>query len=762
MENMHSMKLAHLKESTSCGALLLAVGFLLSIAGCSGSSSDSSTPSTNSAKPNILFIVMDDVGIDQMKFAGYGGLNPANTPVIDAILANGVTFTNTWAAPECSPSRAMYFNGRYPIRTAINSAIIPLDLANSSMNPDEVTTPRVLRNAGYVSALIGKSHIAGYSAPGVISNDPYGETAMSQLGWDYFKGWVDAAPYPIDTTAGGIGAKDPKTNLGPYACGYIPTVAQDSVNGANAGACYTANGNCTQMNLASSGVKGPGRACLESGGILAPNAICQTTTPAPITAGFATQNAYYAGNLVENLINQKNAIVTAPNNPSGASRGYRSVIESNATIQWINGQPGGTPWMATMAFAAAHAPFQPPPPGLISGIDTVNGQDCASEVGIKTIMRQMIESMDSEIGRVLVETGIATRNSNGSIHYDPAKSNTVIVITGDNGSYFSTVNEPFSPLRSKGYVNQTGVWVPLVVAGPMVVSPGRQVNAMIHVADLYEFWGEVAGLKVRDYVPVNRAVDAKPMMAYLKNPNQSPIRDFNFTYGAENLRSTEVKEKVQGACVIGGVNVCTTIVPNANSCGMEGGVWYGPGNILGVGPFNNCCDAAKYIANDGGSTPSMLPLEQYSVRNATYKLNQITTNIFTGISDVQMAACKNPEPVLQLFKVSEASPRPLIDRPPGTLGSNNLDVSTLSGADLVAFNSLLNELDRIKSSVKDCQGDGNLDGLVDQKDISGYTTWAATTAGGSSWYDFNLDGLTDQKDLTVIQQNLGTICQKPR
>ena len=98
-----------------------------------------------------------------MQYAGYGGINPASTPVIDTLVAQGVTFTNTWAAPECSPSRAMYFNGRYSPRTSINSAIIPIDLANSSMNPNEVTTPRILRNAGYKSALIGKSHLTGYA-----------------------------------------------------------------------------------------------------------------------------------------------------------------------------------------------------------------------------------------------------------------------------------------------------------------------------------------------------------------------------------------------------------------------------------------------------------------------------------------------------------------------------------------------------------------------------------------------------------------------
>ena len=51
--------------------------------------------------PNILFFVLDDVGIDQMKVFGYGGATPPRTPNIDAIANSGVGFRNFWAMPEC-------------------------------------------------------------------------------------------------------------------------------------------------------------------------------------------------------------------------------------------------------------------------------------------------------------------------------------------------------------------------------------------------------------------------------------------------------------------------------------------------------------------------------------------------------------------------------------------------------------------------------------------------------------------------------------
>src|SRR5215470_9148392 len=92
--------------------------------------------------PNILFFIMDDVGIDQMLTFGYGGATPPRTPNIDAIAKAGVRFRNSWSMPECSPSRAMFFEGRYPLRTNVLNAILALDLANSQVSPFETTTPQ--------------------------------------------------------------------------------------------------------------------------------------------------------------------------------------------------------------------------------------------------------------------------------------------------------------------------------------------------------------------------------------------------------------------------------------------------------------------------------------------------------------------------------------------------------------------------------------------------------------------------------------------
>ena len=137
---------------------------------------------------------------------GYGGATPPNMPNIDAVAQAGLRFGNTWSMPECSPGRAAMFVGRYPLRTNIYQAIGENDLANSQITPDDMTTPKLLRTAGYESGLFGKFHLAG------PENNAAGNGTPGVLGWDYFYGWVGGLPASIDTTAG----------AGPANPTYIP------------------------------------------------------------------------------------------------------------------------------------------------------------------------------------------------------------------------------------------------------------------------------------------------------------------------------------------------------------------------------------------------------------------------------------------------------------------------------------------------------------------------------------------------------------
>jgi len=102
-------------------------------------------PKKKDSPPNILFVLMDDVGMDQMQIFGYGGAQPPATPNLEEIADAGIRFRNAWSMSACSTSRAAIFEGRYPFLTDVLGALGPSDLANSIVNPYEETVPRLLK-----------------------------------------------------------------------------------------------------------------------------------------------------------------------------------------------------------------------------------------------------------------------------------------------------------------------------------------------------------------------------------------------------------------------------------------------------------------------------------------------------------------------------------------------------------------------------------------------------------------------------------------
>jgi hypothetical protein len=192
---------------------------------------------SNSKLPNIVLVIMDDIGIDQWKLFGYGGDTPAALLNIETIANGGVRFHNMWSMPACSNGRAALFTGRYPFRSNTLTALGNNDLANYMVNPNEISLPRLLKRRGYKSGLFGKFHL------GIQSNDPFGYRMVQALGFDYFDGWLDATgdPSSIDSTAGGVSA------TGTWSCGFV----RDAANGgADQGPCYAGDGSCSAISKA--------------------------------------------------------------------------------------------------------------------------------------------------------------------------------------------------------------------------------------------------------------------------------------------------------------------------------------------------------------------------------------------------------------------------------------------------------------------------------------------------------------------------------
>jgi arylsulfatase A-like enzyme len=113
-----------------------------------------------SARPNIVYIMTDDVGYGDL--SSYGATD-LRTPVLDQLARQGVRFTDFYSnGPTCSPTRAGLMTGRYQQRYGIE---MPLGTgsrgAGTGLVADANSLPRLLKNAGYRTALFGKWHL-GY------------------------------------------------------------------------------------------------------------------------------------------------------------------------------------------------------------------------------------------------------------------------------------------------------------------------------------------------------------------------------------------------------------------------------------------------------------------------------------------------------------------------------------------------------------------------------------------------------------------------
>ena len=73
-------------------------------------------------RPNVLLIVADDLGVDRIG-AYQEHPQPAHTPIVDELAADGLLFRNAWSNPTCSPTRATLLTGRYSFRTGVGRAI---------------------------------------------------------------------------------------------------------------------------------------------------------------------------------------------------------------------------------------------------------------------------------------------------------------------------------------------------------------------------------------------------------------------------------------------------------------------------------------------------------------------------------------------------------------------------------------------------------------------------------------------------------------
>jgi arylsulfatase len=148
-------------------------------------------PPNTAHSPNILFILMDNLGYGEPGVYGGGITRGAPTPRIDRLAAEGTRLTNFNVEAQCTPSRSAIMTGRFSIRSGTHS--VPIGEGLEGLTQWEVTIAKLLSGAGYATAAFGKWHLG--STDGRLPNDQgFGE-------WYGIPRTTDEAFWPSETAA---------------------------------------------------------------------------------------------------------------------------------------------------------------------------------------------------------------------------------------------------------------------------------------------------------------------------------------------------------------------------------------------------------------------------------------------------------------------------------------------------------------------------------------------------------------------------------
>lgn len=138
-----------------------------------------SASAQTATKPNIIFILADDLGYGEI---GCYGQKQIRTPHLDRFAAEGMKFTQFYAGNTvCAPSRSVLMTGQHMGHTTVRGNAGKGNYAAQTLRADETTVARVLRDAGYATGLIGKWGLGEADSVG----------APWKQGFDYFFGFIN-------------------------------------------------------------------------------------------------------------------------------------------------------------------------------------------------------------------------------------------------------------------------------------------------------------------------------------------------------------------------------------------------------------------------------------------------------------------------------------------------------------------------------------------------------------------------------------------
>ena len=109
-------------------------------------------------KPNIIFILADDIGYTELGSYGGGKVRGFSTPNLDRMADEGIRLLSFYSEPSCTPTRAALMSGRHPVRMGLLGVLFP-GTSGMGLVDEEVTVAELLSKAGYNTGMFGKWHL---------------------------------------------------------------------------------------------------------------------------------------------------------------------------------------------------------------------------------------------------------------------------------------------------------------------------------------------------------------------------------------------------------------------------------------------------------------------------------------------------------------------------------------------------------------------------------------------------------------------------
>eukprot|EP00039_Didymoeca_costata_P018020 m.331814 g.331814 ORF g.331814 m.331814 type:complete len:655 (-) comp16798_c0_seq1:190-2154(-) len=155
----------------------------------------------SSGKPNLVLMVVDDLGYSDMEFTTVGDVT-GTTPTLGAMAANGTIMWNVYAQYQCTPTRSAVLTGRYPARFGMQENVLGED-STLALPLEESTIAEHMRSEGYYPIHVGKWHVGAhrwkytptgrgfYKTYGYMFGGPDQDTKKAD---DYYDLWANREP----------------------------------------------------------------------------------------------------------------------------------------------------------------------------------------------------------------------------------------------------------------------------------------------------------------------------------------------------------------------------------------------------------------------------------------------------------------------------------------------------------------------------------------------------------------------------------------